>query len=84
MDVRKVLYANILVSGGTSMFPGYSTRLENDIKKIYTEKILKNKGSIKIDINIIVFILTQDVPRRKYNVFIGSGIFANLIKYMSN
>jgi actin-related protein 2 len=54
MDVRKVLYANILVSGGTSMFPGYSTRLENDIKKIYTEKILKNKGSIKIDINIIV------------------------------
>jgi hypothetical protein len=31
-----MLYANILISGGTTMFPGYSTRLENDIKKIYT------------------------------------------------
>lgn len=56
------------------MFPGYSTRLEKDIKKIYTKEILKGKGPIKIDINIV------DVPRRKYNVFIGSGIFANLIK----
>jgi len=31
-----MLYANILISGGTTMFPGYSTRLENDLKKIYT------------------------------------------------
>jgi actin-related protein 2 len=42
IDVRKTLYANILISGGTSMFPGYSTRLENDLRKIYTKEVLKN------------------------------------------
>jgi len=35
MDVRKDLYANIIISGGTSMFPGFSTRLENDVRDIY-------------------------------------------------
>lgn len=54
MDVRKSLYGNILISGGTSMFPGYSTRLENDIRRIYTENILGGNGPIKIDINFIV------------------------------
>jgi actin-related protein 2 len=74
MDVRKTLYNNILISGGSSMFPGYSTRLENDIRSIYTKEVLKGNGPIKIGINII------DVPRRKYNVYIGSGVYANLIK----
>jgi len=44
MDVRKILYKNILISGGTSMFPGYSTRLENDLKEIYMKEVLKNQG----------------------------------------
>lgn len=74
MDARPILYKNIMISGGTSMFPGYSTRLDNDLRTIYKEKVLKNKGDIKIKIHII------DVPRRKYNVFIGSGVFAKLIK----
>ena len=54
MDVRKILYNNILISGGSSMFPGYSTRLENDIRSIYTKEVLKGNGPIKIGINIIV------------------------------
>jgi actin-related protein 2 len=54
MDVRKTLYNNILISGGSSMFPGYSTRLENDIRSIYTKEVLKGNGPIKIGINIIV------------------------------
>jgi actin-related protein len=49
-----VLYANIVISGGTSMFPGYSTRLENDLRSIYFKEILKSKGEIKIKIDINV------------------------------
>ena len=56
------------------MFPGFSSRLLEEILNVYREKGLKNvKGkSIKIHINII------DSPRRKYSTFIGAIILANL------
>jgi len=31
VDIRRALYGNIMISGGTTMFPGFPTRLENDI-----------------------------------------------------
>ena len=74
MDLRKGLYNSIILSGATTMFPGYATRLENEIKNLYTAnnlKVAKDK-TIKIPINII------DSPRRKYSVFIGATILANL------
>ena len=74
MDVRPGLYKNIFLSGASTMFPGYASRIEIELKKIYTEKNLKlaNNKTIKIPINII------DSPRRKYSVFIGAAILANL------
>ena len=56
------------------MFPGYASRIEIELKKLYTEnnlKLAKNKA-IKIPINII------DSPRRKYSVFIGATVLANI------
>ena len=56
------------------MFPGYASRIELELRKLYTEnnlKFAKNK-TIKIPITII------DSPRRKYSVFIGAAILANL------
>jgi actin-related protein len=74
MDVRPELYKNIVLSGASTMFPGYASRIESELKAIYTEKNLKlaKTKTIKIPINII------DSPRRKYSVFIGAAIFANL------
>ena len=48
-----------MISGGTSMFPGYPTRLENDVKNIYRQMILKNKAGaeIPIKIDILVWLL---------------------------
>ena len=56
------------------MFPGYATRLENEIKKLYKENTLKltQDKNIKIPINII------DSPRRKYSVFIGASVLSNV------
>ena len=56
------------------MFPGYATRLENEIKKLYKENALKltQDKTIKIPINII------DSPRRKYSVFIGASVLSNI------
>lgn len=55
------------------MFPGFASRFENELKKLYIEKNLKNSDSksIKIDIKIV------DSPRRKYSVFIGATVIAN-------
>ena len=56
------------------MFAGYASRLEKEIKALYIEKGLKNTKdkSIKVPINII------DSPRRKYSVFIGATVLANI------
>jgi len=57
MDVRKNLYSNIILSGASTMFPGFSSRLENEIKALYKEKILKNNDrESKVSINIIVIL----------------------------
>ena len=56
------------------MFPGYASRIEIELKKLYTEnnlKLAKDKV-IKIKMEII------DSPRRKYSVFIGATILSNL------
>ena len=55
------------------MFPGYASRLLQEMKETYKEKALSNvkNKEIKININII------DSPRRKHSVFIGATILAN-------
>jgi len=79
MDVRRSLYEAILISGGTTMFPGFPTRLLNDVNRDYKNKILKGKeGSGKVRINVL------DPARRKYNVFIGASFLANIMKDKAN
>ena len=74
MDLRKKLYSNIVLSGATTMFAGYASRVEKEIKALYVQKALHNTKdkNIKININII------DSPRRKYSVFIGATVLANI------
>ncbi|KAJ6240793.1 actin [Anaeramoeba flamelloides] len=37
-DIQKILYQNIVISGGSSMFPGFVKRLKKEIKKITPRK----------------------------------------------
>lgn len=43
IDIRSELYRHIVVSGGSTMFPGFSKRLEREIKQLYLERVLKNE-----------------------------------------
>ncbi len=64
IDIRKDLYSTIMISGGTSMLPGFPSRLENDINRIYNNTILKGakrETEKKIKINIIVKIIFVSV-----------------------
>jgi len=74
IDARKELYQHIVLSGGTTMFPGFPTRLQNEIHDLYKKHIRKDAdGKLAFDIEVI------DPPRRKYNVFIGAGVFADIM-----
>jgi actin-related protein len=72
MDTRKALYGAIVLSGANTMFQGFSSRLESEVRQLYKERVLKDvTKEVKINVNII------DTPRRKYSVFIGACFLAN-------
>jgi len=63
VDIRKDLYGNIVLSGGTTMFEGIDLRMEKEIKALAPQ-------SMKIKI--------VAPPERKYSVWIGGSILASL------
>jgi len=76
IDTRSEYYKHIVLSGGSSMYPGLPSRLEKDIKERYLKEILKGNTDRmkKFKINI------EDPPRRKHMVFLGGSVLADLMK----
>jgi actin beta/gamma 1 len=66
VDIRKELYGNIVLSGGTTMFEGVDLRMEKEIKALAPQ-------SMKIKI--------VAPPERKYSVWIGGSILASLATF---
>ena len=62
------------------MFPGYASRIDKELRKIYEQNTLKlaKEKNIKIPIDII------DSPRRKYSVFIGATVLSNVYNIPAN
>lgn len=63
VDVRKELYGNIVMSGGTTLFPGIAERMQKEITALAP-------SSMKVKIIA--------PPERKYSVWIGGSILASL------
>lgn len=40
VDVRSELYKHVVLSGGSSMYPGLPSRLEKEMKQLYLSKVL--------------------------------------------
>ena len=45
VDTRSDLYKHIVLSGGSTMYPGLPSRLEREIKQLYLERVLKGDTS---------------------------------------
>jgi actin-related protein 2 len=45
VDTRQELYKHIVLSGGSSMYPGLPSRLEKEMKQLYLTKVLGGDGS---------------------------------------
>jgi actin-related protein 2 len=80
IDTRTEFYNHIVLSGGSTMYPGLPSRLEKEIKKLYLEKVLNgNKAQLaKFKVRI------EDPPRRKHMVFLGGAVLAEIMKDKDN
>ena len=63
VDIRKDLYANVVLSGGTTMYPGIAERMTKEL-------IALAPNTMKIKV--------VAPPERKYSVWIGGSILASL------
>ena len=68
VDIRKDLYANTVLSGGTTMFPGIADRMQKEITAL---------APSTIKIKIIA------PPERKYSVWIGGSILTSLTTFQT-
>jgi actin-related protein 2 len=45
IDIRADLYKHIVLSGGSTMYPGLPSRLEKEIKQLYLTNVLNGDAS---------------------------------------
>ncbi|KAL7754179.1 Arp2/3 complex subunit, actin nucleation center [Sorochytrium milnesiophthora] len=76
VDMRSGLFKHIVLSGGSTMYPGLPSRLEKEVKQLYLQKTLKGDISRLSKFKIGV----EDPPRRKHLVFVGGSVLANIMK----
>lgn len=76
IDCRMDYYQHIVMSGGSSMFPGMPNRLEKDIRSRFLEEILKGDET-----RVKKFKINVEAPsNRKHLVFLGGSVLADLMK----
>lgn len=84
LDIRQSLYNHIVLSGGTTMYPGLPSRLEKDVKQFYRKNAkLTNNNLTESDLDGIMnkfSVRIEDPPRRKHIVFIGGAVLAKIMK----
>jgi hypothetical protein len=68
LDVRRDLYGNVVLSGGTTMFPGIADRMQKELTAL-------SPASMKVKI--------VAPPERKYSVWIGGSILASLSTFQN-
>ena len=68
IDIREVLYGNIVMSGGTTMFKGIE-------KRFYKEVVALAPSTIKVRV--------VAPPERKYSAWIGGSLLSSLSTFQS-
>jgi actin-related protein 2 len=76
IDLRSAFYKHIVLSGGSTMYPGLPSRLEKDMRQLYLDRCLKGdeKALQRFKLRI------EDPPRRKHMVFLGGSVLADIMK----
>ncbi|KAK9365686.1 actin family [Lipomyces kononenkoae] len=75
VDVRSSLYRAIVLSGGSSMYPGLPSRLEKELKQLWLTKVLNSDPARLSKFKVRI----EDPPRRRHMVFLGGAVLANIM-----
>lgn len=75
IDLRPSFYQHIVLSGGSTMYPGLPSRLEKEMRDMYLDLL---KGNLKAAAKFKLRIETP--PRRKHMVFLGGSVLADIMK----
>lgn len=75
VDVRSSLYKAIVLSGGSSMYPGLPSRLEKELKQLWLTKVLHGDPERLSKFKVRI----EDPPRRRHMVFLGGAVLANIM-----
>ncbi|KAJ2356984.1 actin [Coemansia sp. RSA 2618] len=67
-EIRRELYGNIVLSGGTTMLPGIANRMQKEVTAL---------APLNMKIKIVA------PPERKYSVWIGGSILASLSTFQN-
>jgi len=68
VDIRKDLYANVVLSGGTTMYPGIGERMTKELSAL---------APTSMKIKVVA------PPERKYSVWIGGSILSSLSTFQT-
>lgn len=95
VDVRSSLYKAIVLSGGSSMYPGLPSRLEKELKQLWLTRVLggdperlnvrRRNPDKEYQHNLAntffqkFKVRIEDPPRRRHMVFLGGAVLANLV-----
>nr|CAH8842152.1 unnamed protein product [Trichobilharzia regenti] len=75
IDTRPAFYKHIVLSGGSTMYPGLPSRLEREIKQLYLQNVLRGDTERFSKFKICI----EAPPQRKHMVFIGGSVLASIM-----
>ena len=70
----------IVLSGGSSMYPGLPSRMEKEIKQLWLHKVLGGNPERLEKFKVRI----EDPPRRRHMVFLGGAVLANIMAERDN
>ncbi|CAD7949955.1 unnamed protein product [Amoebophrya sp. A120] len=65
VDLRRTYFSAILLSGGNTLFPGFKSRLDRELRQLYKDRV---GGRMVFKV--------EDPARRKFAVFLGASFLA--------
>ncbi|TFB07169.1 Actin-related protein 2 [Trichoderma ghanense] len=75
VDIRASLFKAIVLSGGSSMYPGLPSRLEKELKQLWLTRALQGNPERLSKFKVRI----EDPPRRRHMVFLGGAVLANIM-----
>lgn len=76
IDCRSEFFKHIVLSGGSTMYPGLPSRLEKEITQLYLDNVLRGDAEKLSRFKLRI----EDPPRRKHMVYLGGAVLADIMK----